>query len=296
MKHHYIPQFYLKQWAGPDGKVLRYRKLPDDQVVSKRLFPKAIGYGEDLYRSPYPEEELAQRLERDFFQRLDAIAAAALAELIVPNLPILPDAPLHDWVHFMMSLLFRQPTNWVQLHVSAMRHYKEAVEATRRDIAADPSMDTEENREMVSRYMDDIELTKRLHASFRKIVFNDNVIAHLSTFEWMIMDVPASCPTLLLSDDPMMRPVGLKTEHAHIATPLTPRRLLVGMGTRQFATHVSRMKAKEIVHVTNISTVQGAREFVAAVDDRQTSFVAKHFGSNPKKPLASTLISGPPLA
>jgi hypothetical protein len=33
--------------------------------------------------------------------------------------------------------------------------------------------------------------------------------------------------------------------------------------------------------------VQGAREFVAAVDDRQAGFIEKHFGTNPKKPLAS---------
>ncbi|MEG8222872.1 DUF4238 domain-containing protein [Sphingomonas sp. HH69] len=287
MKHHYIPQFYLKQWADPSGQVLRYKKLPDGRVMSKRLFPKAIGYRDDLYRSPYPEEKMAQRLERDFFQRLDDIAAAAMAELTVPKLRILPDEPLHDWVHFMMSLLFRQPTNWGELHRSAMRHYKVAVDAARREIEASPDMDNEHADGILSRYMDDTELTKRLHASFRKIVFNENVISHLSTFEWMIMDVPLDHPTLLLSDDPMMRPVGLKNEHAHIATPLSPRKLLIGMGTRQFATHVSQMRAKEIVQITNTSTVQGAREFVAALDDRQAAFITKHFGSNPKRPLAS---------
>lgn len=289
MKHHYIPQFYLKQWADSSGQVLRYKKLSDGRVASKRLFPKAIGYKEDLYRSPFPEEELAQRLGREFFQRLDDIAASAMAELTAPNLHILPDEPLRDWVYFMMSLLFRQPTNWGELHRSALRHYKMALDAARYEIEANPDMNNEQVAGLLSRYIDDTELTKRLHVSFRSIVFNKNIIEHLRTFEWMIMDVPFDHPTLLLSDDPMMRPVGLKDKQAHIATPLSPRKLLVGMGSRQFAAHVSRLKTKEIVQITNTSTVQSAREFIAALDDRQTAFIAKHFGSNPKKPLASSL-------
>ncbi len=109
MDHHYIPNLWLKRWAGDDGSVRRYRKRSHDgQITCKRLSPQAFGCVEDLYKSPYPDEETAHMLERRFFGTIDDMAAAALEALLAVKVEI-PGEPLRDWVHFIMSLMFRTP-------------------------------------------------------------------------------------------------------------------------------------------------------------------------------------------
>jgi hypothetical protein len=47
-KHHYIPKLYLKQWAGPDGRVCEFSR-PYQQVKPRMTFPDATGYERGLY-------------------------------------------------------------------------------------------------------------------------------------------------------------------------------------------------------------------------------------------------------
>jgi Protein of unknown function (DUF4238) len=42
-KHHYIPVFYLKQWAGADGRICEFSR-PYDRVKARRVFPDATAY------------------------------------------------------------------------------------------------------------------------------------------------------------------------------------------------------------------------------------------------------------
>src|SRR5580692_1218431 len=42
-KHHYIPVFYSKEWAGPDGRLCEYSR-PYDVVKPKRVHPDGTGY------------------------------------------------------------------------------------------------------------------------------------------------------------------------------------------------------------------------------------------------------------
>jgi hypothetical protein len=46
-KHHYLPVFYLKQWAALDGRVIRYFR-PNSQVVAHPIAPKNTGYEQGL--------------------------------------------------------------------------------------------------------------------------------------------------------------------------------------------------------------------------------------------------------
>lgn len=162
MDHHYIPKFWLKRWADGDGRVLRHRRRPHDgQITSKRLSPRSFAFVEDLYKSPYPDEETAHVLERRFFRMIDDPAAVALDELLAAKTKI-PGEPLHDWVHFVMSLMFRMPAAFRELHVSAIRHYKMQIDAGRHEIEAKEKFDKARAAEAIAAYEDDEHLTKRL--------------------------------------------------------------------------------------------------------------------------------------
>ena len=46
--HHFIPAFYLSQWAGPKGKLIEYSRK-HGKVIAKPVGPRATGFETDLY-------------------------------------------------------------------------------------------------------------------------------------------------------------------------------------------------------------------------------------------------------
>src|SRR3954466_5074090 len=52
MKHHYLPQFLQRAWAGPDGKVTVFRidlAEVDREVVLSRTTPEYTGFEHNLW-------------------------------------------------------------------------------------------------------------------------------------------------------------------------------------------------------------------------------------------------------
>ena len=80
MKHHYVPQFYLKQWAEADGKVPYFRWLSGRTLVD-RIAPRSTAFEDDLYaRERVPTDE--RHIVETFFAKLDDKAARIHRRLI----------------------------------------------------------------------------------------------------------------------------------------------------------------------------------------------------------------------
>jgi hypothetical protein len=80
MKHHYMPEFYLKQWVGADGRLCEYRRWPG-RISRKRQFPAATGYKIDLYKVDGAPTEVAHQFESIFMRGVDTDASIALEKL-----------------------------------------------------------------------------------------------------------------------------------------------------------------------------------------------------------------------
>ncbi len=58
MRHHYIPQFYLRPWLGEDRKLEEFGRVPPtNQIRSRRRGTNSTGYEDDLYEIPGVTEE-----------------------------------------------------------------------------------------------------------------------------------------------------------------------------------------------------------------------------------------------
>jgi len=84
--NHYLPIFYLKRWAGEDGRVCVYSR-PYDKSRVIRKSPKGIGYQRDLYTVPDVDGPISNYLERQFFKATDDVAALALKVIEVGQWP-----------------------------------------------------------------------------------------------------------------------------------------------------------------------------------------------------------------
>src|SRR5260370_30739780 len=75
--HHFIPAFFLAQWAGPNGKLIEYT-IKYGKLIAKPVGPRATGFEAQLYSFPELPPDVAQFLEQKFFDYADLVAADAL--------------------------------------------------------------------------------------------------------------------------------------------------------------------------------------------------------------------------
>ena len=109
-KHHYIPVFYLKRWAGSDDRVCEFSIPYKTKIKPRRVFPSMTAYEAKLYQLNGFPENLAQQVEANFFQKVDCCAANVLAEVEATNGKVTWDADKRsNWTRFILSLLLRCP-------------------------------------------------------------------------------------------------------------------------------------------------------------------------------------------
>ena len=85
-RQHYVPQFLLRNWMGPDCKVGSFRKdLPG--MPYSRLSPRATGYEEGVYSLKGVPEEDINAVKRKFLGRLIAVVLRRLTRYLTLDFP-----------------------------------------------------------------------------------------------------------------------------------------------------------------------------------------------------------------
>ena len=115
-KHHYIPIFYLQQWAGEDGRLVEFCRRYEG-VAARPTFPSGTGYVRGLYRlpgSPPGEEHI---IETKLMSNIDNWAAKALRRMMtVGSAPgKLPEREGLGWCQFLYSLIVRNPEHLLRI-------------------------------------------------------------------------------------------------------------------------------------------------------------------------------------
>jgi hypothetical protein len=274
-KHHFIPIFYSKAWAGQDGQVVRFTK-PYRSVIDRRVHPAAVGWEEGLYTIPDAPAEREQALEERFFKQLDNVAAVAHRKLIANPQIKLDGRDLTAWSTFIMSLLHRSPEHLRSTKEAGKLMWRRALEELRDTGRATP--------EAVEEYLSasgSQEDVKAILRNLPALISNPNIGQFLNDCHWIRVPIPADEIELLLSDDPLARTNGLRTEDGHVAMPLSPRHFLVAGYKRETVDRIGSMKIRHLVKNMNKWTVSRARHFVVASDTSQAHFIERHFGTDP---------------
>jgi hypothetical protein len=97
-KHHYIPVFYLKQWASTaDKRLCEHKLIPGRGVKPRRTSPDGTGYQVDLYRVQGVPEAIAHDLENKFMRLVDSDASRALEKIISSDISNWPGNLRSGW-------------------------------------------------------------------------------------------------------------------------------------------------------------------------------------------------------
>ena len=283
-KHHYIPEFYLRQWIGDDGRFVRYDRPIPTKIVARRAFPSEAGWVRNLYTSP-GDLNGDQWLELNIFQVIDSRAAPALRKMNAETVEHLSPEERSAWTVFIRSLFHRTPENFNATMKSATKIYKESLDAAQQrysELRREPDAPTFEEYKAS---LTSAEIRRSVIRSIPSLMTNPNIGQFMADMPTRIFTMPPEANEFLLSDDPIARTNGLKTEGGHFAIPLSPRRLFLSAWKSETLDQIAATGSSEITQAMNKSTVEGARCFVVSKNGGQDRFIRNRFGQSPRKPL-----------
>jgi hypothetical protein len=271
-KHHYVPIFYLKKWASPDGRIVRYYR-PFRDVVADRIAPKNTGYESGLYRlDGYPSEQ-ANAIEKTFMaQVVDEPAARALQALLAGDLANLAPELRQAWTRFVMSLIARNPTRVGQISIGG-------VETLRQSLMQSP-----EEYEAVRGPDDPPTLLEWVEQNAPALLENfgkqvlPGVITHKPTgdaiiqMKWSVVRIPADAIDMLTCDRPVYLSHGVMDENCIIALPISPRHIFFATRKPSLFDGFTVQKFKAMTASLNGLLIEQAERYVYGASDRHLRF------------------------
>ncbi|MBE7728250.1 DUF4238 domain-containing protein [Komagataeibacter sp. FXV3] len=280
-KHHFIPAFYLAQWAASNDQLIEWSK-PFGSVKPIRRHPNATGFQEDLYTFQSLAPEARQWFEQTFLKDTDDLASQALKEIMKGRLDALSIRQKSAWVRFIMSLELRHPDVVSEIRetieVLWNKHdwfTKAAYEAARSPIdpltfndyldKSSPDGQTRAQVDLLVRFMDNLTIGRRIIG-----------------MPWAVLDVSTSVEHLLTSDWPV--DLALGGTPASVTLPISPTMLFMACADESIFEAISRSNQTEIVRTINEYVVSHARRYVFSSDETQESLIKNRMSSSMVKP------------
>jgi hypothetical protein len=203
-KHHYVPVFYLQQWADDRGRLLKFSRPYGPVVKHEPTSPRKTGYQRGLYRVPNVPEHLAEIIEQGFMRKMDDLAALVLGDFIAKQLEGWTVPRREAWSRFIVGLMLRNPESLERIKAELERHAAENYEKWREEYERikKPGVAPFES-------IDALQSAKVMLWSLDKLINNKTLLDNISALQWGMVDVSGAKYRLVTSDRPVVRTDGL---------------------------------------------------------------------------------------
>jgi len=284
-KHHYIPVFYSKGWAGQDGRLCEFSR-PYRAVKPKRVHPDATGYVRGLYTIPRNDPAVTDYLERQFFKITDNRASVVSAGMRSGKEIAWNVDNRSAWSRFIMSLVMRNPEYVSRLAAEVVGFFDPSslasLQGTYQKIKRPEDPPTYE--EYISKT--EHPAGRASAVAMHRIVDSPNTGGHLNQMRWTIVTFTGAEHSLLTSDRPIIMTNGLSKLDSHLALPIGPSKLFIATNNDRMTESLKRIAPAELMRQTNHRVASQARRFVYGIDDGQLRFVENRLGKMlPSTPL-----------
>ncbi len=290
MKHHYIPEFYLKRWAGPNGRLCEFRRHDRVGLVRRWTAPGGTGYEPDLYALPGLPPRLSQQVENVFMARSDQSASDALNLMYRGRGRSWSVSERSGWSRFLTSLLLRNPEElaifkrrfvetWTSTTADLETQYQEAwIPGTPTSFAewlaaVDPNVIEQHSMQVLINIIDSPLLG-----------------AQMNDLSWAVRDTRDAAYEFLTSDRPVVRTNGLALPGGHFALPVGPRKLFVAAPDRRTLNRLAEARSDVIVAQVNEQVVAHAVKYVYATDERQRRFIQRRMSSRQAPSIVEAIV------
>ncbi len=277
--HHFIPAFYLKQWAPPlpNGKLIEYTRK-GGKLIPKPIAPGSTGFERDLYAFPELTPDAAQFLEQTFFQYADQKASDALDNhLGIQSLPWTSEL-VSAWSRFIIAVRLRHPDAMPELRAAAAAIWTASgVDCQTRYEASRQPTDPPTFDEYLA-LRDPLLQTKMRVNMVIKAFDNEEVGVHINQMRYAVVDVSAAPFRLLTSDRPVEM-FKIKEPNGVLSIPLSPTKVFVAANDEATFDKLRGATPERLVRDINSFVVSRARRFVWAQDESQERFISNRMST-----------------
>lgn len=279
-KHHFLPEFYLKQWSVDGEKFCEFSKPYKYHVAPRRTHAGGTGYILRLYAIEGLPENEAVAFESAFLSPVDSRAAEALKMMRQEHAAKNFNAKQREaWAGFLTSLMSRMPEDIrkVKEHVKGdwLAGIPELQEKyAEHKAAGDPELVLD-----FIKASEDVFFEKGAFEVLKRIMAHRTLARQMMSYEWSILTVERSKFSLLTSDRPLLYTIHMTRKDSHILIPISPHEIFLAVKNRSFAKHIKDRSQTELVRLINAAVVENADKYVYGVDDRQLRFVQNRMGA-----------------
>ncbi len=290
-KHHYIPKFYLKQWAITDRQLCEFRQSHKmvrgrvTKIVRHRMtYPDGTGYVRGLYTFDGLPPEAADFLETKFFMQADTHASDALDQLLAHKVDLI-EPYKSAWSRFIMTLVYRNPEAIARLrHIvlnglpTELEEYRTLWERTQSnpgslDFDAYKSEFADRNRQQVTLIL------------LRTVMDSQQVGGLISSMRWAVLTFKQARYSLLTSDRPYAMTNGIGKEDGHIVLPISPTTIFIAARNQRTMQQILALCNDENVRMDeklNDLIAKQSHRYVYATNAAQLGFVSTRLGQKQK--------------
>jgi hypothetical protein len=277
-KQHYIPQFYQRQWAGPDGRLCEYTRH-GNAVRARMCYPAGTGYKPNLYTISDVPQPIADHTENVFLSKTDTEAAEALRILIASDPSyVWTSKPRSAWTRFVMSTMHRSPERVDHMRATIESEYPRLLAEFRENYASMKQLDDPDTFEEYEALMGPNPSGRATALLLQKIMDSKTVGEHINQMTWHLLTFGNAPQKLLTSDRPIMMTNGLTGDRAHIAMPIGPRHIFLAVNDNIVLHEIKAMDPNNVLHNSNDRIASQAKKFVYGVDKTQLDFVEPRLG------------------
>lgn len=275
--HHYLPKFYLKRWAAPDGQVCQFSRPYGATVKAKHVAPSSTAFQRSLYSMPSLPEDQAQSLETDFMTPLDTLAAEALTQLEKTEYGYTWSMKLRSaWSRFIWALMLRNPEDVAQIQKNAAILWAEIMDDVREEYSRTWEPGDPSTLEEYIAKTDPGSEDKFRSGLIRKLIDNPGICGTLNSFRWRVFDLTSGGLPLLTSDRPVVMTTTLKHPQAHVGIPIGPFKYFLAARSDDVFRNFEMYSRRQIAKNLNLELVGRANAFVYGKDDLMLRFVNSH--------------------
>lgn len=282
-RHHFLPVFYLKRWAGPDRRIVEFSKPYGEKVKPRKTFPAGTAYAADLYSFEGVPPDQKQLVESVFFGPADGRAADALALLESDQWRNpWPNALRQIWATFMVGLLVRMPDDIAALKELYTEGWYDTTPAEEAEYQTGRSANDPETLLQLLKSVDATFLNNAAIELLPKFAAEiENLLLTLMNMRWIVTNVPDGNLQLLTSDRPLLRsPLG--RPDALWQLPIGPRKMFWAVKDRDAERQLSQNLRPDWVRLANQEALKRANRLAFASNDAPLRFVQKHLASDPE--------------
>jgi hypothetical protein len=289
-KHHFLPVFYLRQWAGEDGRLVQFSKPFGNVVKPRRGHPESMGWMPRLYAREAVAEEFAHRFETLFLSPVDSQAAEALRVMLDPAAAMaFTGTQKLSWARFMNSLLARMPEDIAKLKEHAPKEWVGSIRGLRekylahRELTDPPTLD------------DFLEAPTGTFMSDVPFIVAEVILGHerlqqvIADMHWAVLVTDGADHEMLTSDRPLVHTQSLNARDSHLLLPIGPRRLLAAAHERKFVDYLQGWGLNALVKRVNEYVVGSADRYVFGSHDRQLRFIQNRMSTEKSASLVDRL-------